>query len=74
VNFILDAKVGAAIAEFIYYATPNAAARKLMDDDYNKNPAVFPSDETISKCEVAVYLGEAATRLYDEAWTRIGAA
>lgn len=74
INFILDAQVGAAIADFIQYATPNAAARKLMDVAYNSNPAIFPSDETIRRCEVATYNGTEYVRMVDEAWTRIMAA
>ena len=73
-NFVLDAKVGAAIADFIQYATPNAAAKKVMEDAYTKHPAIFPTDETLAKCEPALYLGEDVQRKYDEAWTRIQAA
>ncbi len=74
INFILEAEVGAAIAEFIQYASPNAAAKALMDDDYLDNPAIFPTDEVIAKSEASVYLGEGPIRLRDEAWTRIQAA
>ena len=74
INYILDAKAGAAIADFIQYATPNKAARALMSDDYNTNPAIFPSDETLARCESAIYLGDEATRLRDETWTRVLAA
>ena len=73
-NFVLDGEVGAAIAETIQYATPNAAAKKLMDEEYLNNPAIFPTEETLAKCEPSLYLGEAAIRLRDEAWTRIQAA
>jgi spermidine/putrescine transport system substrate-binding protein len=74
INFILDAEAGAAIANTIQYATPNAAARKLMSKEYNENPAIFPPDEVIARCEPPLYLGEQVQRLYDEAWTRILAA
>lgn len=74
INFIHEPAVNAAIAEFIYYATPNAEAKKLMSEDYTQNPAIFPSDAVLAKCEPALYLGEDAMRLYDEAWTRIQAA
>lgn len=73
-NFILDAKAGAAIADFIQYATPNAAARKLLPPEYSENPAIFPSDETLARCEPNIYLGEDVQRLKDEAKTRIFAA
>jgi spermidine/putrescine transport system substrate-binding protein len=71
IDYILDAEAGAAIADFIYYATANKAARAHLEDDYNMNPAIFPSDETLANCESAVYLGEDVTRMKDEAWTRV---
>ena len=74
INFLLDAKAGAAIADFIQYATPNKAARALLSDDYNNNPAIFPDAETLARCEPSIYLGEAVQRLRDEAWTRVLAA
>jgi len=74
INFILDAEVGAAIADFIQYATPNKAARAHLSAEYNENPAIFPSDATLARCEPAIYLGEEAQRLRDETWTRILAA
>ncbi len=74
INYMLDAEAGAAIADFIQYATPNAAAKKLMDEAYRNNPAIFPSEETLKRCEVAIYLGEKVERLYEDAWTRIQAA
>jgi len=73
-NFILDAKAGADIAKFINYATANLAARKLLGDDYNGNPNIFPPDEVIAKCQSQVYIGEDGQKLYEDAWTRIQAA
>ncbi len=74
INFILDAEEGKDIAEYIYYATPNAAAKAIADPEYSENPAIFPSDEILAKCEVATFKGAEAVRMYDEAWTRINAA
>jgi spermidine/putrescine transport system substrate-binding protein len=71
INFVLEAEAGAAIADFIQYATPNKAARALLSDDYNKNPAIFPDDATLARCEAAIYLGEDVQRIKDEAWTRV---
>ncbi|MGB5591196.1 MAG: spermidine/putrescine ABC transporter substrate-binding protein [Gammaproteobacteria bacterium] len=71
INYILDAEAGAQIADFIQYATPNTAARKLLPAEYNSNPAIFPSQETIERCEVATYNGPEYTRMIDEAYTRI---
>ncbi len=71
INFILDADAGAEIADFIQYATPNEAARAKMKPEYSQNPAIFPTDETLSRCESAIYLGEDVSRQRDEAWTRM---
>ncbi|MEM1045922.1 MAG: spermidine/putrescine ABC transporter substrate-binding protein [Pseudomonadota bacterium] len=72
-NFLLDAEAGAEIADFIQYATPNEAARKLLSDEYNNNPAIFPSEDAVAKGEAQLYLGEDRIRMIDEAWTRIKA-
>lgn len=74
IDYILDAKAGAAIADFIQYATPNAAAKALMSPEYQTNPAIFPDDATINNSEVAVYQGAAYNQLVDRLWTKIGAA
>lgn len=73
INHLLDAQVGADIADYVYYATPNAAAKELMNEEYTGNPAIFPSDDSISKSEVSIYPGQEVTRKVDEAWTRIKA-
>lgn len=74
INFLLDAEAGKEIAEFIQYATPNAAAKKLTSPDYQNNPAIFPDADTLSRCEAPAYLGEEGQKLFEEAWTRIQSA
>jgi spermidine/putrescine transport system substrate-binding protein len=74
INFIHDAEVNAAIAEYIYYATPNKAAKAFCSEDYLTNPTVFPPDEVLAKCESQLFLGQEISQYYDAAWTRIEAA
>ena len=74
INFIFDAEVGKHITETIQYATPNKAARELMDGAYKENPAIFPPDDVLAKCEYSAYLGEEALKVRDELWTAIQAA
>ena len=64
----------AATDLFLEVDIANKAARALMDDDYNMNPAIFPDDATVKKLESDVFLGTDGTRLRDEAWTRVLAA
>lgn len=73
INYILTPQVHADIADYIYYALPNAEAKKLMSADYLENPAIFPTDEIIAKSESAKYLGEDINTFYSEALTRIRA-
>ncbi len=74
INYVFDKDVGKAIATTIQYATPNKAAKELMDGKYKENPAIFPADEVLAKCEYAAYLGEEALKVRDEIWTAIQAA
>ncbi|MEM9735232.1 MAG: spermidine/putrescine ABC transporter substrate-binding protein [Pseudomonadota bacterium] len=74
INFLLDAEVGKDLAEYIYYATPNAAAKALTEDAYRTNPAIFPPDATIARCETAIYPGQEIVGKIDAAWTRVKAA
>ena len=73
-NFLLGAEIGRDLAAYIQYATPNAAARALMDDGYKNNPAIFPPEEALAKLESARYLGEARAEWIDREWTRVLAA
>ena len=74
INFLLDAEVGKDLAEYIYYATPNAAAKALTSEDYKSNPAIFPSDETLAKSETAKFPGPETVQKIEAAWTRVKAA
>lgn len=74
INYLIDGEAGAKIADYIQYATPNAAAKKHMSKEYLENPAIFPTESTLANCETQIFLGADVTKLYDEAWTRINAA
>jgi spermidine/putrescine transport system substrate-binding protein len=74
INFIFDKDVGKHIAETVQYATPNKAARDMMDAKYTGNPAIFPPSEILAKCEYAAYIGEDALKVRDEIWTAVQAA
>ena len=71
INFLLDAEVGRDLAEFIEYATPNEAARKLTNEAYRNNPATFPSAAEMKVLEDSLYLGEERSELVDSEWTRV---
>jgi len=74
INYILDAEAGAKIADYIQYATANEAARQKLGDDYKNNPAIFPPQAVLDRCEPGLYRGEEVLRLINDAWTRVLAA
>jgi spermidine/putrescine transport system substrate-binding protein len=74
INYLLDAKVSAAISRTIRYPSPNAAALALMPDDYRRNPVIFPPAAVLAKCEYGDFEGIARARVVDEAMTEILAA
>ncbi|MDC3347707.1 spermidine/putrescine ABC transporter substrate-binding protein [Paracoccaceae bacterium] len=73
-NFLLDGEVGKDLAEFIYYATPNAAAKKQASAAYLENPAIFPPAEAVAKSETAIFAGQEVVQKIDAAWTHVKAA
>ncbi len=67
-NYILDAKIGAQLAKYINYATPNKASLTVLDRDFTDNRVINPSQEEIKRMVFLKDPGESA-RLFDEAWT-----
>jgi spermidine/putrescine transport system substrate-binding protein len=74
IDFILDAEVHGAIATYVRYPCPNAAALEHIPEEDRSNPALYPPREVLERCEVAVYKGTEVESLYAEALTRVLAA
>ena len=74
INFILDAPVHGAIAEYVRYPCPNAAAMPYIPEADREDPAIYPPREVLERCEFAVYKGEQIEGLYQDALTRVLAA
>ena len=74
INDVLDARVGAAISNYTYYATPNAAAQGLLDDFLKEVPALNPPAGWLAggKLEFIDELPAGRPqRLYDRIWTEL---
>jgi spermidine/putrescine transport system substrate-binding protein len=74
IDFILEPEVHGAIATYIKYACPNRSAFAHIPEEDLANPAIYPPDEVLDRCEISVYKGEAVERLYEDALTRVLAA
>ncbi len=73
INFILRPDIGAMISEYNYYATPNAAAEKLLPEDFLNDPTVYPPEEVRAKLHFLTPVGEAEA-LYQRLWDEVKAA
>ncbi len=69
-NYMLEAKSGAALTNMTYYSSPNAAAKEFIKPEILNDPTIVPSDEVLNKLEWAEPLGETVF-LYDQIWTEI---
>jgi spermidine/putrescine transport system substrate-binding protein len=71
-NFILDPQIGARLADYNQYATPNKAALQYVHPDNLANPMIYPPADVMKRFEFLRDLGK-ETRLYDEIWTQVKA-
>ena len=51
INFINQPKIAAQLANYVYCASPNKEARKLLDQEFLTNPTIFPNDKILSQSE-----------------------
>ena len=70
IDYLLRPEIGARVATYNRYASPNAAARAFISPEDLANPTLYPPAEALEKAEYIKDLG-ANNRLYDEAWVII---
>lgn len=71
INYVLEPKVMAGISDFVAYANAVPASWPLMNQEVAKNPAIFPSKETMAKMFTVKQIGQKAERERTRAWTKI---
>ncbi len=64
-DFILRPESAAALTEYIYYPSANAAAEALVDPEILANPSVYPDEATREILEYLVDTGDFETRYVD---------
>jgi spermidine/putrescine-binding protein len=65
INFMLDAENGAALTNWTYYASPNAAADEFIIDEIRNDPAIYPDDALLQRLEFLVDTGDFEVRYTD---------
>ncbi|MDX1473297.1 MAG: extracellular solute-binding protein [Reinekea sp.] len=72
INFILDAQIGADITNYVWYGSPNAAAREFIDAEILEDPGVFPVEGT--KLFTFAVLPQKVNRYMNRTWTSVKSA
>ncbi len=74
INYLCKAEVAAKNFDYLYYTTPNEAALDVIEDEEAlANEAIFPTEETIAKCESLRMLDQDVTDLYSKYWKQVKA-
>ncbi len=71
INFLNRPEIALKNFEYITYSTPNTGAQELLDEELLSNPAVFPGEDILSKCEVFHSLGTEGDALFNDLWLQI---
>lgn len=72
INFMLRDDIMLLNADETGYSITSKTAIPLLDEEVRNNPAAYPSQEVLDRCEVFRYDAE-ATILYNKAWTQVTA-
>ena len=71
INFLNRPDIALKNFEYITYSTPNIGAQELIDGELLENPAVFPDEETLSKCAIFRSIGAEGDAKMGELWMEI---
>lgn len=73
-DFVHDPEIQAAETSYTLHATPNEAARALVDPELLADPAVFPPEELMDRLEPAVDTSGSTQRaeIWEEFRSRVG--
>lgn len=70
IDFILEPKIGASIANYTRYATPNKLALPMIDEELRQDRNLYPPENVMQVCEEIGDVGRAIF-LYDRMWTEL---
>lgn len=71
INFLCRPDIAKRNFEYITYATPNKAAKALLDEETQNNKAIFPDAEDLINSEVFKYLGDETDMIYNNMWKEV---
>lgn len=71
IDFLCRPDIALKNFEYITYATPNKAAKELLDEETQNNKAIFPDPEQLLNSEVFKYLGDEVDSVYNNLWKEV---
>lgn len=71
INFIMDPQVTADITNYVWYASANADAMGLIDDEIKADPGIFPTDEAKANLWPAKVKSPRTDRMITRLWTEV---
>ena len=71
INFLCRPDIAKKNFEYITYATPNRAAKELLDPELQNNKALFPDTDELKHSEVFQYLGDEVDMIYNRLWKEV---
>ncbi|MFD2191450.1 polyamine ABC transporter substrate-binding protein [Pistricoccus aurantiacus] len=51
IDFLSEPEIAARLAQYVYYATPNQSAEKLLPAEFKSDPVIYPSEKALEKSE-----------------------
>lgn len=70
INFVMDAKQGAALSNYIYNASPNQASLPYLDDILREAPA-WPTDEEQQRLHMLPGLDGVPLQTFQQIWSEV---
>jgi putrescine transport system substrate-binding protein len=71
IDYLLKPEVMAPIQNYVTYASGNAAALPMIDEEVRNNAAVYPPEEVKAKLFTLAVLPPEVDRFYTRLWTRL---
>lgn len=71
IDFLCRPDIAMKNFEYIYYGTPNAAVKAMLDKETLADQTIFPDEDALKKCEVYRYLGDETEQFYNRMWKEI---
>ena len=71
IDFLNEPEIAARLAQYVYYATPNQAAQKLLPAEFLSDPVIYPSGQALKNSEPYRPLSPRAAKRRSAIFSRI---